>query len=89
MQIVMAPGEVAKIPGVNGGSLPAGEVCLRAVSLLKNIVNDGWLMPTAQGQTADQSQTAQISKEDKDFIKANIFDSLAIARTTLKDKKIS
>ena len=89
MQIVMSPGEVAKIPGADGGSLPAHEVCLRAVSLLKNMVNASWSMPGApEGQTA-QNQAAQLSKADRDFIKANIFDSLAIARTTLKDKKIS
>ena len=82
MQIVMSPGEVGKIPGVNGAALPAHEVCLRAVSLLKNIVNDAWSMPTAAGeQTAVQNQTAQMSEADRAFIKANIFDSLAIARS--------
>jgi len=86
MQIIMSPGEVAKIPGANGGALSAHEVCLRAVSLLKNTINNSWSMPAGPaGEAANQNQvgnptmTAQISKEDKDFIKANIFDSLAIA----------
>jgi hypothetical protein len=49
---------------------------------LKNIVNDGWSMPTGAGeQTVVQNQTAPISEEDRAFIKANIFDSLAIARS--------
>ena len=79
MQIVMSPGEVAKIPGVDGGAMPANEVCLRAVSLLKNTINNSWSTPDAAEGQANPTMAGGIGKEDKDFIKANIFDALAIA----------
>jgi len=42
MQIIMQPDAVSKIVGSSGKSLQAAEVCLRAVSLLKTIINTSW-----------------------------------------------
>jgi len=40
----MSPNEVSKISGMNGNPLKPEEVCLRAVSLLKTIINTSWDM---------------------------------------------
>ena len=42
MQIIMGPGEVAKLTGMSGTALKPEEVCLRAVSLLKTVINNSW-----------------------------------------------
>lgn len=42
MQIILNPGEVAKIQGFTGDLLEVNEVLLRAVSLLKTIINVSW-----------------------------------------------
>ena len=39
MQIILNPSEVAKIQGFSGEMLEVNEVLLRAVSLLKTIIN--------------------------------------------------
>ena len=38
----MSPSEVSKISGMSGAPLKPEEVCLRAVSLLKTIINNSW-----------------------------------------------
>lgn len=84
MQIIMGPGEVAKIAGMNGTALKPEEVCLRAVSLLKTVINSSWELPDESGSndkenvSANQHQgfQAMISQEDKAFIKANILGCL-------------
>lgn len=42
MEIILHPGEVAKIEGFTGQLLEVNEVLLRAVSLLKTIINVSW-----------------------------------------------
>lgn len=44
MQIIGSPAEIAKITGVNGQPLNVADVLLRAVSLLKNTINQSWQM---------------------------------------------
>ena len=44
MQIIMTPNELSKIKSVSGGSLKCDEVYLRAVTLLKNQINERWEM---------------------------------------------
>ena len=44
MQIIVSPAEIAKITGVNGQPLNVNDVLLRAVSLLKNTINQYWQM---------------------------------------------
>jgi len=41
----MCPLEVSKISDTNGIALKPEEVCLRAVSLLKMIINTSWNVP--------------------------------------------
>jgi hypothetical protein len=43
----MYPQEISKIQG-SFGPLKAEEVCLRAVSYLKKVINESWKMPTDQ-----------------------------------------
>ena len=54
MQIILNPGEVAKIQGFNGQLLEVNEVLLRAVSLLKTIINVSWdKLETAPGDNKE------------------------------------
>lgn len=97
----MRPAEVAAISGSSGHKLEAQEVCLRAVSLLKTLINNNWNHADdpaqdgvdkeniSQNQQQNPWQTTSISQNDKDFIKANIFESLDIVHAQLKDKKIA
>ena len=83
----MAPGELSKI---NGGSLKCEEVYLRAVTLLKNQINQRWEVVETDKENVSQNMPSeayavQISDQDKELVKANIFAALQIAQT----KKIS
>jgi hypothetical protein len=58
MQIIMSPDAVSKINGMNGAFLKPEEVCLRAVSLLKTIINSSWVMA---GEELDKENVSQNS----------------------------
>ena len=84
MQIIMGPGEVAKLSGMSGAALKPEEVCLRAVSLLKTVINNSWELPDEAGPNGKENVSsnqvqgfqAEISQQDKAFIKANILGCL-------------
>jgi hypothetical protein len=48
MTIIKNPNEICKIQGFNGVQLQYEEVLLRAVSLMKNIINEFWGMENAK-----------------------------------------
>jgi hypothetical protein len=66
----MYPQEISKIQG-SFGPLKAEEVCLRAVSYLKKVINESWKMPTDQEDKENQSNngpqqfSSKISEQDK------------------------
>ena len=75
-------------------------ICLRAVAMLKTIVNVSWDKPKVAGSsTEDKENTSQnqqngnqyqlkaiISIEERNFIKENIFEALSVAMFTLQNK---
>lgn len=74
----MSPSEVSKISGSNGQPLKPEEVCLRAVSLLKTIINTSWDSEREKENVNNSnlpqaSFQALISEADKEFIRNNIF----------------
>tara|TARA_B110000285_G_C15131399_1_gene623850 strand:- start:3040 stop:3306 length:267 start_codon:yes stop_codon:yes gene_type:complete len=84
----MKPEEVAKL----ASDQKPETICLRAVSLLKNVVNVSWDKPTGSGSTVDDKENVQnngnngeyqikatITLEDRNFIKENIFEALGVA----------
>ncbi len=98
MQILLNPQSVASIQGLSGEK--GEEVYLRAVSLLKNIINTSWSMSSQPGGeankenvcTVNQAQNGQwmqreISEEEKKMVKTNIFRALDIA--SVQSKRIS
>jgi hypothetical protein len=50
MEIMKNPNEICKIKGFNGEQLQYEEVLLRAVSLMKNIINEFWGMEGEKGK---------------------------------------
>lgn len=103
MQIILNPSEVAKIQGSSGEMLEVNEVLLRAVSLLKTIINVSWeKVETGPGENKENSngQNVQenepedqflidISLSDRNFIKANIFNALYVAVATIQSPVIT
>jgi hypothetical protein len=51
MEIMKNPNEICKIKGFNGEQLQYEEVLLRAVSLMKNIINEFWGMEGDKGKS--------------------------------------
>ena len=87
----MSPSEVSKISGMNGTPLKPEEVCLRAVSLLKTIINTSWDINdnvekenVSQNQGNNQLFQVQISLADKEYIKNNIFACMDMFNTSNK-----
>lgn len=103
MQIILNPSEVAKIQGFSGQMLEVNEVLLRAVSLLKTIINVSWdKSETGPGENKENlnGQNGQanepedqflidISLSDRAFIKAHIFNALYVAVATLQSSMIT
>ena len=56
MEIIKSPQEVSKISGVSGQPLKADEVCLRAVSLLKTIINTCWEVESDDKENQNSQQ---------------------------------
>lgn len=99
MQIILNPGEVAKLQGYNGQQLEVNEVLLRAVSLLKTIINVSWtpldtptddnkenVFPNQQQMgnvSKDDQYQSKISLSDRAFIKENILNAMYTAITQL------
>ena len=99
MQIILNPGEVAKLQGYNGQQLEVNEVLLRAVSLLKTIINVSWtpldtptddnkenVFPNQQQMgnvSKDDQYQSKISLSDRTFIKENILNAMYTAITQL------
>ena len=81
----MKPQEVAKL----AQNQKPEEICLRACSLLKTIVNVSWTKPEGvnglenkenQNQNTNEYQIkCEISLDDRNFVKENIFEALGIA----------
>jgi hypothetical protein len=92
----MKPDEVAKLSSDQKPEM----ICLRAASVLKNVVNVSWDKPTGAISTLDDKENinkgnnqefqikAPISLEDRNFVKENIFEALGIAMFTLQNKNI-
>jgi len=93
----MKPQEVAKLAQDQKPEM----ICLRAVSLLKTIVNVSWDKPEGAVSSVEDKENfnksnggqefqikAPISLEDRNFVKANIFEALGIAMFTLQNKNI-
>ena len=103
MQIILNPNEVAKIQGFNGQMLEVNEVLLRAVSLLKTIINVSWEKlesgpgenkensngQNVQGDEPEDQHLIDISVSDRNFIKANIFNALHVAVATIQSPVIT
>lgn len=85
VEIIKNPNEISKLNGSTGQPLKADEVCLRAVSLLKTIINTCWNVSSDdkenQHNNGQQMQqpgqfTSQITPSDKEFIRAEIFNCM-------------
>ena len=90
MQIIENPHEVAKIEGHTKQPLDAQEVILRAVSLLKNTINEKWLAVPEQVdkenvpqnvlpalKAPQMKQGPEIADPDKAYVRSRIITALA------------
>lgn len=68
MQIIVSPAEIAKIIGVSGQPLNVPDVLLRAVSLLKNTINQTWQMAHSDLSSDKENlsgNASQVYKEEQ------------------------
>ena len=85
--------------GPDGQALSADEVCLRASSMLKMLINENWTQTNddkenvsqnnQQAQTTGQFSNIPINENDKVFVKQNILNCLHAASGQFKTKSVT
>ena len=63
MSIMMNPSEVAKVQSASGEPIKPEEVCLRAVSLLKNIILTSWVIEEEEDDKENTQSTLNSSQQ--------------------------
>ena len=81
MSIIMQPENMQKIKSASGGQLNFDEVYLRAVTLLKNNINQRWGDQDEDKENVSQNTPKQhfgpsLSENYKGMVKQNIFTAL-------------